>query len=141
MEQKNILGITEAERKELLVTIDSLRGKLDELIEAFYGYFLKTEAGFLFEHTDMNRQQLMFHSSIGVIITHIEHPYMLEQHLNQTITKHQAYGVTGRHVDLFIESFYKGLKDVFPDVVDKHKVEIWYKLISSVMLFFKNQLH
>lgn len=137
----DVLGITESEREELANSLDFLQGKLEILVERFYQNFLESKAGILFKNTDMDRQQIMFHQSIGVIITHIQYPEMLELHLNNIIAKHSHYGVLAVHIDDFIDSFYRALKDVFPDEADAHNVELWYKLINSVMLYFKNQIH
>ena len=141
MSEQTILSLTESEKKELLDSIGHLIGKLDSLVKTFYEMFLKTSSGALFQNTNMERQFMMFNSSISIIISHIENPLMLKDHLDYTIKKHLHYGVKADQVDDFIASFYEALKINFPGDLDKHRVEMWYKLINSVMLYFKNQLH
>ena len=141
MSEQSILGLTHQEKEVLLSTLDIFKGKMDLLVKEFYLNFLKSNAGSLFQNTDFNRQYMMFASSIGVIITHIDHPMMLKEHLNDLVQKHTHYGVLTNHVDDFIEAFHATIKDVFINDFDKQKIELWYKLINSVMLYFKDQLH
>ena len=61
----------------------------------------------------MEKQFKMFHSSLGVIISHIEHPAFLEEHLNSIIESHKKYGVKMIHVEGFIDSFMKALSDIY----------------------------
>jgi hemoglobin-like flavoprotein len=140
MGQETILGLTDGEKEEILSSIYFLRDNLEILIKKFYSFLLHTRVGDLFKTTNMEKQYQMFHASIGVIIAHIEHPLLLQGHLDTLISKHVNYGVLSEHIDYFSESFLQALKGIFDEKKDKRIIELWYKLIMSVMNYFKSKL-
>ena len=143
MSLQALLNLSEDEKEELLTSLDLLKFQMDNLVEHFYFYLMKTNAGRLFEKTEMMKQHVMFNSSLGILIAHIDHPQLLQQHLDNLIERHSHYGVKSEHVDDFIESFKNALQDIFDDPNDstnKQYIEIWYKLIHSVMIYFKNEI-
>ena len=81
----------------------------------------------------------MFHSSLGIIITHIEHPTLLEDHLKNLITNHGKYGVLTGDISLFIESFMNALQDIYGDLFNSYK-DIWFRVIDDIMTFFAEGL-
>ena len=87
----------------------------------------------------MMKQHLMFTSSISIVIAHIDHPLLLQEHLDNLIIRHKHYGVIREHVDDFIESFKNAIKDILQDSYS-NVIPLWYKLITSVMMYFKDNL-
>ena len=135
-----ILDLTDEEKEELISSLDGIKHRMNELVEKFYFYFLQTKASNLFKTTDMMKQHVMFNSSIGIIIAHINHPLLLQEHLDNLILRHSHYGVSADYIDDFIESFKNALQDIFQDSDDKQFIEMWYKLITSVMSYFKTKI-
>ena len=88
----------------------------------------------------MEDQYKMFASSLNAIITHIANPYLLMDNLDVLIQSHVKYGVMEEHIDYFIESFMKALGEVFSNEQDKTILKLWKKLITSIMLYFKEHL-
>ena len=80
----------------------------------------------------------MINSSLNVILTHIADPTQLED-LHEIIS-HAEYGVIEEHVDYFICSFIKALQEVFSDESTKNLLDIWSKVITEIMTYFKNNL-
>ena len=113
---------------------------MDFFVIRFYYYFLRTKAGLLFQHTNIQNQFKMFNSSLNVILTHITDPTLLEDHLNTLIKTHTAYGVIADHIDYFIDSFMNALKEIFTDESDVPIITIWYKVIVEIMSYFKDNL-
>ena len=140
MSLQSILNLSDAEKEELMISLDLLKFQMDNLVERFYFYFMKSDAGRLFEKTDMIKQHIMFNSSLGILIAHINHPLLLQQHLDNLVLRHGHYGVKADHINNFIESFKCALQDIFDKSNTKIYVEVWYKLIHSVMQYFKNQI-
>ena len=135
-----ILDLTDDEKEDLTTSLDVVKAQMDALVERFYFYFLQTKARDLFKTTDMMKQHIMFNSSIGIIIAHLNHPLLLQEHLDNLILRHSHYGVSAEYTDDFLESFEKALQDIFRDANNKRFIEMWYKLISSVMLYFKTKI-
>lgn len=113
---------------------------MDFFVIRFYYYFLRTKAGLLFQHTNIEKQYQMFNSSLNVILTHIADPTLLEDHLQELIKSHVEYGVISEHIDYFIDSFMKALTELFDDESDKAILEVWNKVITDIMIYFKNDL-
>jgi hypothetical protein len=76
-----IQNLSDSNKKVLLNSLPIISKELDLFVIKFYSYFLKTGAGKLFHSTQLEKQSKMFHTSLGVIISHIEHPEFLEKHL------------------------------------------------------------
>jgi len=136
---QRILEFSDSDKDLLLTSLPIIRNKLDEFVIKFYTYLLNTDSGRLFKETAMETQYRMFHSSLAIIITHVEHPALLEQHLSHLITSHAKYGVLLTDIDLFINSFMKTLQDIYEDQFYKYK-SIWEKLITEIMNFFSEGL-
>lgn len=132
---QSIIELSGSDKELFLSSLPIVRNKLDEFVVNFYSYFLKTDAGRLFKETAMETQYRMFHSSLAVIITHIEHPTLLEQHLSYLISGHTKFGVLLTDIDLFINSFMQALQDIYEDQFYLYK-DIWYKLIKEIMDYF-----
>lgn len=113
---------------------------MDFLVIKFYDYFLKTDAGFLFQHTEMDHQYKMFASSLNVIITHIVSPHLLTDNLDKLIESHTHYGVSAKHIDLFIDCFMKALQEVFESDRDKLILNLWKKLLTTIMYYFRDNV-
>ena len=113
---------------------------MDFFVIRFYYYFLRTKAGLLFQHTNIENQYKMFNTSLNVILTHIADPTLLEDHLQELIKTHVDYGVITEHVDYFINSFMNSLSEVFSEESDENLLEIWHKIITEIMFYFRQDL-
>ena len=103
------------EKNLFLLSLPIINRNMDFFVIRFYYYFLRTKAGLLFQHTNIEQQFKMFNSSLNVILTHIADPMQLEDHLQELIKTHVEYGVIAEHVDYFIDSFMKALSEIFSD--------------------------
>ena len=75
-----------------------------------------------------------------MILTHIADPTQLEDHLHELISSHAEYGVIEKQVDYFIDSFIKALQEGFSDESIKVLLDIWSKVITEIMTYFKYNL-
>jgi hemoglobin-like flavoprotein len=135
-----VIQLSSAERNIFLSSLPVINKKMDFFVIRFYYYFLRTKAGLLFQHTNIEKQYQMFNSSLNVILTHIADPTLLEDHLQELIKSHVEYGVISEHIDYFIDSFMKALTELFDDESDKAILEVWNKVITDIMIYFKNDL-
>ena len=108
-------------------------------MQRFYYYFLETEAGDLFRHTELEKQYKMFYVSLAFLIAHIDNPILLNEHLKLVVAKHKQFGVTNRHIPYFIDSFMSAIKE-FLDNSDNRIIEIWNSVIYEIMNVFNEQL-
>ena len=136
---QSIIKLSDADKDMLLSSLPIIRENLDLFVIKFYSYFLKTDAGRLFKDTAMETQYRMFHSSLGIIITHIEHPALLEDHLRHLLRNHGKYGVLTSDLDLFIDSFMEALQDIYKDQFSTYR-DIWFNLINDIMVYFAEGL-
>ena len=113
---------------------------MDFFVIRFYYYFLRTKAGLLFQHTNIEQQFNMFTTSLNLVLTHITNPIQLEDYLQDLIKSHVEYGVIAEHVDYFIDSFMKALTEIFSDESNYELLKIWRKVITKVMQYFKDNL-
>ena len=132
--------LSESEKQLLQFSLPIINKNMEFLVIRFYHHFLQTKAGVLFKHTKMEDQYKMFASSLNAIITHIANPYLLTDNLDVLIQSHVTYGVMEDHIDYFIESFMKALGEVFNNEQDKTILKLWKKLITNIMMYFKEQL-
>ena len=132
--------LSESEKQLLQFSLPIINKNTEFLVIRFYYHFLQTKAGLLFKNTKMEDQYKMFASSLNAIITHIANPYLLMDNLDVLIQSHVKYGVMEEHIDYFIESFMKALGEVFSNEQDKTILKLWKKLITSIMLYFKEHL-
>ena len=132
--------LSESEKQLLQFSLPIINKNTEFLVIRFYYHFLQTKAGLLFKNTKMEDQYKMFASSLNAIITHIANPYLLMDNLDVLIQSHVKYGVMEEHIDYFIESFMKALGEVFNNEQDKTILKLWKKLITSIMLYFKEHL-
>ena len=128
------------ERTILIKSLPVINGNMDFFVIRFYYHFLRTKAGLLFKHTNIEKQFKMFNTSLNIIITHIADPTQLEDHVHELVKSHAEYGIIPEHVDYFIDSFMKALKEIFPEEEDQEIVEIWHKIISEIMDYFRENL-
>ena len=135
-----IKQLSSEENNILLLSLPIISKNMDFFVIRFYYYFLRTNAGLLFQQTNIENQYKMFNTSLNVILTHIADPTQLEDHLQDLIKSHVEYGVIGEHDDFFIDSFMKALSEIFSDYSAKNLLEIWYKVISEIMFYFKENL-
>ena len=136
---ETIIELNKVDKEQLLSSIPKIAENMDDFVVRFYSYFLKTDAAELFHATELEKQYKMFHSSIGVIISHIEHPVFLEQHLQAIVSNHKNYGVKMIHVEEFVESFMKALADIYAEEFDTYE-HIWRKIIGNIMSYFADNL-
>jgi hemoglobin-like flavoprotein len=124
----------------ILRSVQKLKGKTQQLVERFYFHFLNSneEISRLFDNTEMLKQHNMFNVSLGVIISNINEPILLQQNLNELIKRHALYGVLPHHIRFFTESYTKAFIEVFGNTDPVMK--IWLKVIHSTMEYFKSQL-
>ena len=132
--------LTMDDKKILYLSLPNLNKNLDFFVIRFYYYFLQTKAGVLFKHTDIKRQYRMFHRSLNTLVTHLAEPKQVQEHLNALIMTHQKYGVLPDYVDDFIDSFMKALKEIYTDESDNEILNIWYKVVRELMIYFKKKL-
>ena len=128
------------EKNLFLLSLPVINRNMDFFVIRFYYYFLRTKAGLLFQHTNIEQQFKMFTTSLNLILTHIADPMQLEDHLLDLIKTHVEYGVIAEHVDYFFDSFIKALSEIFSDESNYELLEIWYKVITQVMQYFKDNL-
>ena len=136
---KSLYELSDADKQLLLSSLPFISSELDLFVIKFYSYFLKTDAVSLFHKTHMEQQYRMFHASLGVIITHIDNPEFLEEHLNSIVSKHASYGVKNIHTEYFVEAFMNALNDIFGKNFKTYK-ELWYIVIRDIMNYFALKL-
>lgn len=112
---------------------------MDFLVVRFYAYLLKTKAGILFKNTNLQRQYKMFSTSLNIIITNIVNPPLVAETLDQIIQSHGKYNITNDFIEDFIDSFENALKEIFVEQTDKLILNLWIKIINSIMMYFKDQ--
>lgn len=127
--------LPEQEKATFFSSIPIIRQNLDFFVIKFYSYFLQTKAGTLFHNTNLEKQYKMFHSSLTLIINHLENPDYVSDHLNKLIEVHLTYGVKKEHIDYFVTSFMKALKDIFSEQYDIFE-GTWYEIINEIMRYF-----
>ena len=128
------------EKNAFLSSLPVISKNLEFFVIRFYFHFLRTKAGLLFQHINIEQQYKMFSSSLNIIITHISDPEQLEGHLYELIETHNDYGVIVEHVDYFIDSFMKALAEIFSNDSDREIIDVWSLAISEIMQYFKNNL-
>lgn len=136
---QSIVELTQTDKNLLLSSLPIIAENMDDFVVRFYSYFLKTDAGALFHSTHLEKQYKMFHSSLGVIISHIENPVFLQEHLQSIIDSHKKYGIKLIHVQEFVDSFMNALKDIYGNEFDKYE-HLWHKIISNIMSYFADNL-
>lgn len=134
-----LIKLSEHDKILILESLPIISANLDLFIVKFYSYLLKTDAGRLFKQTELEKQYRMFHKSLAVIITHIENPQFLQEHVNGLITTHIQYGVSKNDVDYFVESFMKALSDIYANDFITYK-DAWYSIIVEIMDYFGERM-
>lgn len=135
-----MFDLSEHEKQLLHFSLPIINKNMDFLVIRFYHYFLETSAGLLFSNTNMEIQYKMFASSLNTIITHIVSPHLLNDNLDKLIVTHANYGVLSEHIDMFIDSFMKALHEVFNENKDRIILDLWKKLVTTIMDFFKENI-
>jgi hemoglobin-like flavoprotein len=131
--------LSDEEKQLLLSSLPIFSENLDLFVIKFYTFFLKTKAGELFHATELEKQYKMFHASLGIIITHIQHPEFLEHHIDSIIASHIQYGVKSEYIDYFIDSFMKAIKSIMGEKSVIY-YDLWYQVIVDIMKYFENKL-
>ena len=131
----SIQTLTDFEKDKFFESIPIIRQNLDYFVIKFYSYFLQTKAGLLFHETSLDKQYKMFHSSLSLIINHLDNPDYVVEHIDKLNEIHVNYGVEKVHVEYFVSSFMKALKDIFSDKYSTYQ-SIWYKVITEIMDYF-----
>ena len=138
---ESILNLSDDEKYHLNETIKIIKKNLDFFVVRFYEYFLKTEAGILFQNIAMEKQQLMFSTSLNIIFDHITYPLDLGRYLEDIAIRHKEYGVLAGHTNFFIDSFLTALKEVLEgQIVDSKYFDIWIRDISDVLVYFQEKI-
>lgn len=135
-----IESLSTKEKKIILLSLPEINKHIEFFTLRFYHYLLHTKAEVLFRNTNFESQYKMFNTALNVIITHIADPTQLEDYLLRLIQIHANFGVNSDHIDDFIVSFMKALQEIFNEEKDEIVIEIWFKVISDVMLYFRNNL-
>lgn len=134
---ESILPLTEEERQQLHLSIELINKNIDFFVIRFYNYFLKTEAGKLFQNTEMDKHYNMFSTALNVIFNHIDNPNYIKGFLDDIIFRHIGYGVLPEYTDYFVNSFLSSLKEVFDDEDFGNTLHIWLKIISDLLAYFQ----
>lgn len=136
----SFLALSEEERLLLINSIQRLMGKLDILVEKFYFYFLQSnnEIKRLFSQTDMIKQQNMFNVAIGVLITNVGNPDLIQDNLDVYVKKHLIYGVTVAHVQYFVDAITKSFSELL--INEEMILKAWIKVFYGVMEYFKSKM-
>lgn len=81
----NLFHLSQEEKDLIQTSITKLTGKLNELIERFYFHFLQknSDVSRLFQNSEMVKQHNMFNVSLGVIISNIDNPKLIQDHLDE----------------------------------------------------------
>ena len=87
----------------------------------------------------MTNHYKMFHVTLAFLISHIDNPQMLNEHLKLVVLKHKGYGVQSFHVPFFIDSFMSALKEFFEES-NERVITIWDSVIYEIMSFFNELL-
>ena len=106
----------------------------------FYYHFLQTKAGMLFKKTTISKQHKMFGSALNAILNYITDPVLLENYIHNLGQTHAEYGVISAHIDYFIDSFMKALKETLPETIDAKIYTIWSEILEDLMADFKVEL-
>lgn len=134
---QTIKRLTNEEKILFYNSLSTIQDSLDDLVPIFYKFFLQTQAGDLFTNLDMEKQYKMFHVSLAILISYIDYPYLLLEHLQLIIVHHKQYGVKKEHIPLFIESFIQTLEEF---IQNKQELNIWRRVITEIMETFQDQL-
>ena len=137
---ETILYLNEDEKEDLFASLNFLKFQIDQVIEKFYYYFLKTDIVELFRQTNMVKQRMMFNTTLGIIISNIDNPILLQEQLDELVVSHMKYGVKPDYIDIFIDSFIKALNDSFSGSNKERYVSLWSKLITLIMDYFRIKL-
>lgn len=132
-----IFYLTEIEKEDFFTSLNFLKFQMAGLTERFYYYLLKTNSLQLLKDTDMNKQRMMFTSTMGIIISQINTPSQFKQEMEKLATNHANYGLQDDNINDFIESFNKALNDIFTGPYKERFVEMWNKIIYSKMEYFR----
>ena len=132
--------LSSKEKDLFLLSLPIINRNMDFFVIRFYYYFLRTKAGLSFQHTNIENQFKMFNTSLNVILSHIADSTQLDDYLQELIKAHVEYGVITEHVDYFIDSFMKALTEIFSDESNYELLEIWRKVITKVLQYFKDNL-
>ena len=89
----------------------------------------------------MENQYKMFNVSLNVILGYIEEPEKLKDYLGQMAQRHAQYGVDTVHLDLFIDSFMNAWKELFDNKYEENLFNLWYRVITEIIFYFKNNIH
>jgi len=140
MSVSDFLDLNQKERELLLQSVEELTGKLHSLVERFYFHLLEDNdiLSQLFRNSDLMKQHNMFNVSIGVIISNIDNPSLVKDHLDELIDRHKLYGVLPFHVPYFSDAYTKAITEVYGSTDPIMK--IWLKIIHSTMEYFKSKL-
>lgn len=130
--------LSETDKEIFYVSLVKIQHDLNNIVRRFYDYLLETDAAVLFKHTDMEKQQRMFHVSIAFIIAHVDNPAVLQNHMNMVVETHKKYGVINKYVPMFIDSLISALSEFLDR--DERAILIWSSIIYEIMGYFNEQL-
>lgn len=135
------IDISEEEKKEVISLLQTLRTQhLEDFVVSFYEHFLKDET-YNFLHESSNEELInMFSSFINIMITHLEEPFNLEEHLEILKDKHPTFKQMISFKDIFIRAFMKALSKIFNKQIDEHSDKVWHKVLENFLVFFKQNL-
>ena len=136
-----IFQFSDNERLQLQDSIIFLKKNIDFFIIRFYHHLLQTEAGSLFRNSNMENQYKMFNVSLKIILSYIEDPEKIKDYLGSMAQRHAQYGVNTEHTGLFIDSFMNAWKELFDNNYEENLFNLWYKIISEILFYFKDNLH
>lgn len=128
------------EKNLLLVSVPMINKNMEFFTIRFYYHFLQTKAKFLFKNTIIEQQHKMFGSSLYIILTYIADPEYLENYVGKLAMNHGEYGIIGKYIDDFVGAFMKALQETLPEDTNSHLFDIWHRVISVIMIFFKSNL-
>jgi hemoglobin-like flavoprotein len=132
--------LSQLEKQVFFDSLPIINKNMDFFVIRFYNYFLRSNAGHLFKNTQIENQYKMFNTALNVIISHISDSTLLEDYLALLVDEHAHYGVISDHIDNFVESFINALSEIFNNDSEKSIILIWYKVISEIMHYFKENL-
>ena len=75
--------LSSKEKDLFLLSLPIINRNMDFFVIRFYYYYLRTKAGLLFQHTNIEKQYKIFTTSLKVMLTHIADPTQLEVHLHE----------------------------------------------------------
>lgn len=136
---ESIVTLSQEEKNYLDKSIKVINKHIDFFVIRFYHYFLSTDAGNLFQNTQMDKQMNMFATSLIVIFNHVKNPFQLKSYLEELAIRHRNYGVITEHSDYFIDSFMAAIKEVMEgENLGNKTLDLWFKIISDVLGFFQD---